>query len=278
MAIAAFVRAAVTISFAGALSISEKVDGGKSKWPMETDLPRTVLASNNSEFSGCGKNISGYFLIESLMWESTWLAKVSSTASCANACDKNEDCVGFSSRKPTGGKPLQCHLYRGLHKKLHRGNSFVRCMKGFECQKGLGGFKFSHAGTWRDGKMIEALADEPIEQCAVACKRNRACVGFTHYVGTDDDSYCFHFENEDNKEGPKRDMRTVTYSKCTHEQEPIPHESMVLLRQLASKKDDANQSSSLLEQQGEAPVAASMLEQQSEVVDGEATGAVDEEI
>jgi len=214
MAIAAFVRAAVTISFAGALSISEKVDGGKSKWPMETDLPRTVLASNNSEFSGCGKNISGYFLIESLMWESTWLAKVSSTASCANACDKNEDCVGFSSRKPTGGKPLQCHLYRGLHKKLHRGNSFVRCMKGFECQKGLGGFKFSHAGTWRSGKRIPHLDDEDMEECRLACRKDRGCVGFTHRVNREDDKFCLLFEDPDNRQGPSRDSRASTYSKC----------------------------------------------------------------
>jgi len=213
----------------------------KVQWPMETDLPRTVLVSNNSNSSGCGAKIPGYFMIETLLWESTWpveMKKSDGEQQCAKHCEKATDCVGFSARQPLKGR-MQCHLYKGLHQKLHRGNSFVRCVPGFQCQKGLPGFQFSHAGTWRDGKQIEALDGEAIEECALGCRRNRACVGFTHFVGHDEDKFCFHFENENNKEGPRRDMRAFSYARCTSEPVEIPQDSMLLLQSLEAKKNAA---------------------------------------
>jgi hypothetical protein len=260
MAIMMVVRAAMTVSVASALVITEnavadEIRRGKRstthlikrgamdkvQWPMETDLPRTVLQSNNSNSSGCGVKIPGYFMIESLLWESTWpieMKKSDGERQCAKACEKATDCVGFSARQPTKGR-MQCHLYKGLHQKLHRGHSFVRCVPGFQCQKGLPGFQFSHAGTWRDGKQIETLDGEAIEECAMACRRNRACVGFTHFVGHDEDKYCFHFENENNKEGPRRDMRAFSYARCTSEITEIPKDSMLLLQSLEAKKNAA---------------------------------------
>jgi len=235
MAIKMFTRVAVTVSVAGALELSEKADA-TAKWAMDSDLPRAVLQTNDMENSGCGKEVPGYFMIESLLWESSWPSKAFNTSQCAEQCDKNTDCVGFSSRQPNRGR-LQCNLYKGLHKKLHRGMSFVRCVPGFECQKGLPGFKFSHAGTWRDGRQIAALDDMEVEACAMECHKNRACVGITYFVGHDEDKYCFHFENEDNKGGPRRDMRAYSYSKCAAQSvEKIPEDGMRLLESLALKK------------------------------------------
>jgi len=241
---------AMTISVARAFSITDKEDVQRRKrkkthteWPMETDLPRTVLQTNDNENSGCGKEVPGYFMIESLLWEDSWPAKARNTTACSWRCNEHQDCVGFSARQPTHGR-MQCNLYRGLRRQLNRGTSFVRCMPGFQCQKGLPGFQFSHAGTWRDGKQIEALDDESVEECAAACRRSRACVGITHFVAHDEDKYCFHFENADNKGGPRRDMRAYTYSKCAAQDDAqVPEESMLLLRALASKKDERSPSS-----------------------------------
>jgi len=240
---------AVAASVAGALSITGTSEEQRRtlaflskadvtvKWPMETDLPRTVLHTSDADFSGCGKEVPGYFTIQSLQWESSWPVKATNTTECAEKCDNLQECVGFSSRQPTGDKKLQCNLYRGLHQKLHRGMSFVRCVPGFECQKGLPGFKFSHVGTWRDGNQIKALDDESVEDCAMACQRNRSCVAMTYFEGHDDDKYCFHFNNENNQPGPRRDMRAFSYSKCTLDAAKVPEEGVRFLKALASKKD-----------------------------------------
>lgn len=54
------------------------------------------------------------------------------------------------------------------------------------------------------------------------------CVGFTYRVTKEGDTSCFHFENEENKEGPTRDMRSNTYSKCAQFQVPAAPESQAL--------------------------------------------------
>eukprot|EP00959_Pyramimonas_sp_CCMP1952_P188387 3939708-Pyramimonas_sp.AAC.1 len=70
MAIEIVARVALTVSAAVALSIAEgeglqrKTAHTKTEWPMETDLPRTVLQTNDMNSSGCGREIPGYFTIE----------------------------------------------------------------------------------------------------------------------------------------------------------------------------------------------------------------------
>lgn len=250
MPIKTVVRVALIVSVAGALSITRKADGQlerksetNGKWSMDTDLPRTVVQTNDAVSSNCGKDIPGYVTIESLLWESSWPAKAYNHTECAQRCDEHKECVGFSARQPNRGR-LQCNLYKGLHKQLHRGMSFIRCVKGFECQKGLPGFMFSHAGTWRHGKHITELDDEDIEGCAMACHRNRACVAITYFVGHDEDKFCFHFENENNKDGPRRDMRAYSYAKCSADAPPaVPEDGRRLLLALSSKKDEQGEAS-----------------------------------
>mmetsp|Transcript_82532 Transcript_82532/g.221728 ORF Transcript_82532/g.221728 Transcript_82532/m.221728 type:complete len:241 (-) Transcript_82532:301-1023(-) len=213
MASKTVVRAAVTVSVARALSVTGKA-GAETKWGMFTDLPRAELQAKDLAASGCGKDLPGYFTIDGLMWEASWQkSKVWNSTDCAQICDANTHCVGFTTRRGHG--KLECSLYKGLQKQPdHQAMSFIKCLKGFDtCQDG---FQFSHAGTWRSGKQIEELDDEPLDDCAKACRKDRGCVGFTHRESKEGDTYCFHFLNEENKQGPWRDPHAHTYSKCTN--------------------------------------------------------------
>jgi hypothetical protein len=272
MAIKTVLCVAVTVSAAGALSITRKADEQRKadvavKWSMETDLPRSVLHTNDTVNSGCGEILPGYFIIESLLWEDSWPAKAYNINECSQSCDKKgDDCVGFSYRIPSHSKKKQCYLYKGLHKKLKRGMSFVRCLPGFECQKGLPGFKFSHVGTWKDGHHIKELDEQSVEDCASQCHRKRGCVGLTYWVGHNQDKYCFHFENENNMEGPRRDQRGFSYAKCTTE--PVQTHTVLedgarFLQALASKKDEPKD-----EPKDDAPTAEEAKPEEEEKDDG----------
>jgi len=217
MAIRTVVRAAVAFSAASALSMSESVYGQhvqemEARWNMGTDLPRALLVSKDQAASGCGKDYPGYFTIDGLMWMGTWKsAKSWETTGCARHCDENRHCIGFSTRQPRHGK-LQCWMYKGLiPQQDHLAKAYMRCIKGFECQDG---FQFSHNGTWRAGKRIPHLDDEDMEECRLACRKDRGCVGFTFRVNHQEDKFCYHFEDADNRQGPSRDSRAITYSKC----------------------------------------------------------------
>jgi len=108
---------------------------------------------------------------------------------------------------------LQCALYKGLLKKPdHYAMSYMKCIRGLDLCKD--GFQFSHAGSWREGLPIERLDDEDIEECQKTCKASRACVAFTHRVDRVENKFCIHYEDPDNKMGPGKDSKAVTFSKC----------------------------------------------------------------
>ncbi|CAK0825898.1 unnamed protein product [Prorocentrum cordatum] len=211
MAISSFIRAAVGVSVAGALSVQESAG---MQWSTLTNLPRTVLQSKHAESTGCGADFPGYFKIDGLYWPSSYKTGARNRTACKQDCDDAKNCVGFTARK-TKEERMRCTLHKGLQQQVdHRAVSYSRCqMKGFACQSG---FQFSHAGTWRSGKQIEELDDEPLDDCAKACRKDRGCVGFTHRESKEGDTYCFHFLNEENKQGPWRDPHAHTYSKCTN--------------------------------------------------------------
>mmetsp|Transcript_44427 Transcript_44427/g.123842 ORF Transcript_44427/g.123842 Transcript_44427/m.123842 type:complete len:266 (-) Transcript_44427:109-906(-) len=205
MTIKTAVCAAVTASAASALKT-------QAKWGILTDLPRAELQAKDLAASGCGKDLPGYFTIEGLMWEASWQkSKVWNATECAQNCDENTHCVGFSTRRGHG--KLECSLYKGLQKQPdHMATSYTKCLKGFDgCNDG---FQFSHAGTWRNGKKMVRLDDEDMEECQKACRLNRGCVAFTYRVNKVDDKFCVHFEDAGNKEGPKKESRANTYTKC----------------------------------------------------------------
>mmetsp|Transcript_5375 Transcript_5375/g.14389 ORF Transcript_5375/g.14389 Transcript_5375/m.14389 type:complete len:272 (+) Transcript_5375:91-906(+) len=211
MASKTVVRAAVTVSVARALSVTGKA-GAETKWGMFTDLPRAELQAKDLAASGCGKDLPGYFTIDGLMWEASWQkSKVWNSTDCAQICDANTHCVGFTTRRGHG--KLECSLYKGLQKQPdHMATSYTKCLKGFDgCNDG---FQFSHAGTWRNGKKMVRLDDEDMEECQKACRLNRGCVAFTYRVNKVDDKFCVHFEDAGNKEGPKKESRANTYTKC----------------------------------------------------------------
>mmetsp|Transcript_37459 Transcript_37459/g.97780 ORF Transcript_37459/g.97780 Transcript_37459/m.97780 type:complete len:221 (-) Transcript_37459:59-721(-) len=191
---------------------------------MIPNLPRTVLQSRSANSTGCGGDLPGYFKIEGMYWQSSYRTGARNITACMQDCGKAQNCVGFSARK--GWEPMQdelgarfmqermrCTLHKGLQMQAdHRAVSYTKCqVEGFECENG---FQFSHAGTWRAGKQIEDLDDEPLDFCAKACRKDRACVGFTHRETKEGDTYCFHFENEANKVLPRRETGARTYSKC----------------------------------------------------------------
>ncbi|CAK0886695.1 unnamed protein product [Prorocentrum cordatum] len=225
MAIKTVVRAAVTVSVVGAISVDMQKAG--TMWTM-SDLPRSVLKSKDDAVSGCGKEIPGYFQFPGLKWANTWRSiETWNSTVCAQTCDDNSNCIAFTAkaRQDRHGK-MHCNLYKGLLKQMdHRAMSYMRCVSGFDCEDG---FQFTHAGTWKGGKQIDKLDYESKAECRLACYYNRGCVGFTYRVTKEGDTSCFHFENEENKEGPTRDMRSNTYSKCAQFQVPAAPESQAL--------------------------------------------------
>jgi len=214
------VRAAVTVSVASALSLTGKADAQhmqktETKWGMLTDLPRAELQSKNLAASGCGKDIPGYFTIDGLMWDVSWRnSKVWNATECAQTCDEITSCVAFTALRGHG--KVECSLYKGLQRQGdHMAMSYMKCFKGFDgCQDG---FQFSHAGTWRNGIKMKKLDDEDMVECQKECQKNRACVAFTHRVNKVDDKFCVHFEDAGNKEGPTKEAKARTYTKCVLE-------------------------------------------------------------
>jgi len=216
MAIKSVVRAAVTVSVASALSLdAQHMQKTGTKWSMQTDLPRVELQTKDLAASGCGKDVSGYFKIDGLMWNASWRnSKVWNTEECAKTCDEITACVGFTTRRGHG--KVECLMYKGLQRQAdHLAMSYMKCFKGFDsCQDG---FQFSHAGTWRNGIKQKKLDDEDAVECQKMCKMNRACVAFTHKVNKIDDKFCFHFVDAGNEEGPTKESKANTYSKCVLE-------------------------------------------------------------
>jgi len=220
MTIKSVVGAAVTVSVASAFSLTGKTDAQhmqktEARWSMQTDLPRVELQTKNLAASGCGKDVPGYFKIDGLIWNASWRnSKVWNTDECAKTCDENTACVGFFTRRGHG--KVECSLYKGLQRKAdHSAMSYMKCFKGFDnCQDG---FQFSHAGTWRNGIKQRKLDDEDMVECQKMCKMSRACVAFTHRVNNMNDKFCFHFEDAGNEEGPTKESRANTYSKCVLE-------------------------------------------------------------
>jgi len=214
MAIKTVVRAAVTVFGACAISFTGKAETGTT-WGTLTDLPRAELQFKDLAAAGCGKDIPGYYMIDGLTWADTWLSsKVWSSNDCAQTCNENTHCVAFTARRGHG--KVECSLYKGLQKKPdHTSSSYMKCLKDKEgCNNG---FQFSHAGTWHNGQKMVRLDDEDFEVCQKACKENRGCVAFTHRATKVNDQFCIHFEDAGNKEGPKKEARATTFSKCVLE-------------------------------------------------------------
>jgi len=238
MAISSFIRAAVAVAVAGALST-------KMQSSLMPNLPRTVLQSHNAGLTGCGNDFPGYFKIDGLFWQSSYRTGARNSTACMQDCEESKNCVGFTARG--GWEPvrdgihaafmqerMRCTLHKGLQMQAdHRAASYTKCqIEGFECPKG---FQFSHAGTWRSGKQIEELDDEPLDSCGKACHRDRGCVGFTHRETKDGDTYCFHFANEENQNPPRHQKDAQTYSKCAE----VVEDSSLL--QAPASEDQQNQ-------------------------------------
>jgi len=246
MAIKIFVRATLTVSVASAISVDIQTG---ALWTM-SDLPRAVLKSSDNEASGCGKQFPGYYEFPGLKWAESWKSiETWNSTVCAQTCSDNRNCIAFTTHKPRHGK-MHCNLYKGLLQAMdHRAMSYMRCVKGFDCEDG---FQFTHAGTWKGGIQIDKLDDESKAECRLACYYNRGCVGFTYRTTKEGDSFCSHFENEENKEGPTRDMRSNTYSKCAQFDAPADEVS-----QAADSKDDEGEdaASDSKDDQSEAPAS-----------------------
>jgi len=248
MAIRAVVRAAVTVSVAGALSVDMQKAG--TGWTM-SDLPRAVLKSADNAVSGCGNQFPGYFEFPGLKWPDAWKTiETWNTSACARTCDDNNHCIAFTAHKPRHGK-FSCSLFKGLLREMdHRAMSYMRCVKGFDCEDG---FQFTHAGTWKGGKQIDYLDDESKAECRLACYYNRGCVGFTHRITKEGDTFCSHFENEMNKAGPTRDMRSSTYSKCAQFEAPT---SLDEASQDTKDEDSEDSAPDSKDEKSEAPASA----------------------
>lgn len=278
MAIRTGVRAAVTVSAAYALSQHRQKTG--AMWAM-SDLPRAVLHSKDNTASGCGTDVPGYYTFHGQKWDSSWknIDTWNSTA-CQRACDENKHCIAFMVKKPRHGQ-FHCKLYKGLIQDPdHRSQSYMRCVNGFECKDG---FQFTHAGTWLGGKQRDNLDDESKAECRLACFNNRACVGFTYRVSKDSHSFCSHFENEENKNGPTRDMMANTYSKCTDQFLEYTGPEFVTREAPAIRASaDENQSEGLDSRDENQSEALDSRDEQSEAPDskdeqGEAPGSKDEQ-
>jgi len=246
MAIKTVVRAAVTVSVAVALSGTVDMERTGTTWTM-SDLPRAMLKSIDNEASSCGKEFPGYYEFPGLKWSSSWNKTMDTwnTTACARTCDENKHCIAFTAKKPRHGKML-CNFYKALLKEPdHRAMSYMRCVTGFDCQDG---FQFAHAGTWKGGTPMENLEMESKAECRSACNDNRGCVGFSYRVTRTGESFCSHFENDDNKDGPSRDMRANTYSKCGQFEAP-------------PELDEPNQTADSADEESEEPARESKDEQ-----------------
>jgi hypothetical protein len=208
MAVKTIVSAAVTVAVACAMQHMQTTG---MKWAM-SDLPRAELHTKDAAASGCGREFPGYFVFPGLKWDASWKGMESwNVSACERACNENLHCIAFTTHKPRHGR-WHCNLYQSLLKEIdHRAQSFMRCVKGFECENG---FQFTHAGAWKGGKQIDYLDDESKAECRLACYNDRGCVGFTYRTTKEGDTFCSHYSNAENKEGPTRDMRSNTYSKC----------------------------------------------------------------
>jgi len=181
--------------------------------PAKSDLPRTVLTAFGQD--GCGSNLTGYLITGSgLVWSDAQPGTARDLAECRARCDAAKNCVGFTTRLPRHGK-MQCNIYKGLVRKdVGRAKSYSKCARGFRCPEhgGFHGFHFSHEGTWKDGQKVRNATSS--SACASFCHQDSSCVGFTFRHDRHAVNECFHFLNAANKEGPRRDMRATTYSKC----------------------------------------------------------------
>jgi len=232
MAASVLARAAMAITSASALVLESGATGthgASSKSSLEVaaeanagstglgagkgDLPRTVLTV--FEQDGCGSNLTGYLITgNGLMWSDAKPGTARDLADCRARCDAARSCVGFTVRLPRHGK-MQCNTYKGLVKKAAaRAKSYAKCARGLRCLErgGFRGFHFSHEGTWKDGQKVENA--KSISVCASFCHQDSSCVGFTFRHDRHAVNECFHFLNAANKEGPRRDMRATTYSRC----------------------------------------------------------------
>jgi len=88
-------------------------------------------------------------------------------------------------------------------------------VKGLSCSDAdeFTGFSFSHIGTWKTGGVAHELKSKGA--CAHQCHRDKACVGFAHHKNKAGEGCCTTFGFEANAEGPQKDMRSFTYSKCS---------------------------------------------------------------
>jgi len=156
MAIGSVIRAAVAVSAASALSVKDQgALGSDVAWSRATNLPRTVLVSKHSDVTKCGEDFPGYFKMDGLYWLSEFATGARNRTACKDDCDAAKNCIGFTALKSKTER-MRCSLHKGLQQQVdHRAVSFSKCqIKGFACQNG---FQYSHAGTWRSGKQIEAL-------------------------------------------------------------------------------------------------------------------------
>lgn len=268
MAIKIIVRAAVTVSGAVALSVDTPA------WKM-IDLPRAVLKVKDNEASDCGKEFAGYYTFPGLKWANSWKSfSAWNTTDCVRSCDENENCIAFTAKAPPppghhhhhhrhhrSDDKMVCNLYKALMKAHleadHRAMSYMRCVKGFDCEDG---FQFTHEGTWRGGTQMENLEMESKAECRLACFDNRGCVGFTYRISKEGNSFCTHFADEDNKDGPSRDMRANTYSKCAKFEAPP---SVDVQPQTAGSMDEESKdpAPSSKDEQSEDPAPSSKGEQ-----------------
>jgi len=249
MAIKTIVRAAVTVSVAGALSVDTQRTG--AGWAM-SDLPRAVLKSSDNAVSGCGAIFPGYFEFPGLKWSDSWKGiQTWNETACARTCSENKNCIAFTGHKPRHGK-WNCNLYKGLLREMdHRAMSYMRCVKGFDCEDG---FQFTHAGTWKGGKQLDYLDDESKAECRLACFYNRACVGYTYRTTKEGDTFCSVFANEENRDGPTRDMRSNTYSKCA--QFDAPKDDQMQADSNDEESDDSEPASDSKDEQSKSPASA----------------------
>lgn len=213
MAVGILARAAVAAAVASALSLEppSAAIGGAGSSSQVADA--AVQAHGEG---GCGEKVRGYQLHgEGVLYAASWRANARNTTDCTAMCDASADCIGFVVRRPKTRKVL-CDLYKNLQQKHDpRAMSYSKCSKGLKCEEGLGfhRFEFSHAGTWRTGRKMEAKTRF---DCSKFCRYDKACVGFSHRTTTGGDEQCIQYYNPVNKEA-RRGMRTQAYSKCSLE-------------------------------------------------------------
>mmetsp|Transcript_32872 Transcript_32872/g.93842 ORF Transcript_32872/g.93842 Transcript_32872/m.93842 type:complete len:443 (-) Transcript_32872:192-1520(-) len=193
--------------------VSAKASSTSIGSSLKSELPRTVLTVSEQE--GCGSNLTGYLITgNGMLWSDGQPGTARDLADCRARCDTVKNCVGFTTRLPRSGK-MQCTTYKGLVKTdVSKAKSYTKCVRGFSCPEhdGLKGFRFSHEGTWKNGQKVQNSKSDLA--CAASCRGDSSCVGFTFRHDKRAVNECLHFLNAANKEGPRRDMRATTYSKC----------------------------------------------------------------